>query len=371
MFWFAPNWASTSDTEDPGTTGPGVASRLLEVGTYTSNASYGWWSLYMSSNGNNIYFSSQDAFGDESDYLSAPVTFTSNYWHLIALTWTGTNTCLYVDGVCLTNGPGISALPDSSVLSNGFAIGGDSSTGILQMHGAMNGLKSYNFPLDPGSIAAEWALISVFYTSTGQIAQAPSAPSDIPAYNVVSGPGYLLAVSTNTGCANSSNVWFAYPSGVVTNFTVNLTFTIEGGTNGLPYDVFARTLLTKRSGSGPSWTWMGQGYQCVTYTIAGLTNRDVFLILGTPQDSDNSGLTDAYQLLVTKTNPYNPWTAAGIPVAWCVLNGLNPNATNLATADPDFDGLSNLQEYLYGTNPQVSQGFSVWVSEPGGTIGIP
>jgi hypothetical protein len=42
MFWFAPtSWASTSDTNDVGTTGPGVYGRLLEVGNYTSDASYG------------------------------------------------------------------------------------------------------------------------------------------------------------------------------------------------------------------------------------------------------------------------------------------------------------------------------------------
>jgi hypothetical protein len=41
MFWFAPtSWASTSDTNDPGTTGPGEYGRLLEVGNYTTDASY-------------------------------------------------------------------------------------------------------------------------------------------------------------------------------------------------------------------------------------------------------------------------------------------------------------------------------------------
>jgi hypothetical protein len=85
----------------------------------------------------------------------------------------------------------------------------------------------------------------------------------------------------------------------------------------------------------------------------------------------NCGLTDAYQRLVSKTNPNDPFAAAGLPDAWCVLNGLNSNGTNLANADPDFDGLSNLQEYLYGTNPQISEGFAVWVAQPSGISGIP
>lgn len=41
MFWFAPNWAGTNE----GGTGPGQWSRLIEVGAYTTNASYGWWSF--------------------------------------------------------------------------------------------------------------------------------------------------------------------------------------------------------------------------------------------------------------------------------------------------------------------------------------
>ena len=151
MFWFAPtSWASTSDTNDVGATGPGVYGRLLEVGNYTSDASYGWWGLYFNTNGNDISFSAQDASGDSITYVSAPVTFTTNSWHLIALTWTSTNTVLYVDGNVLTNGPGITVLPSMAVISNGFAIGSDAQTGLLQMHGAINSLYSYNFPLDPG-----------------------------------------------------------------------------------------------------------------------------------------------------------------------------------------------------------------------------
>jgi hypothetical protein len=43
-FWFAPgNWSSTN----AGGTGPGEYGRLLEVGSYTPDSSYGLWSIYV------------------------------------------------------------------------------------------------------------------------------------------------------------------------------------------------------------------------------------------------------------------------------------------------------------------------------------
>jgi len=56
-----------------------------------------------------------------------------------------------------------------------------------------------------------------------------------------------------------------------------------------------------------------------------------------------------------------------VPYAWYLQNGLSPSAGSL---DPDHDGLLNYQEYLYGTRPQVSEGFTVWVGIPG-TTSIP
>src|SRR5436853_335303 len=43
MFWFASSWSSTNE----GGTGPGDWGRLVEIGAYTTNASYGWLSLFL------------------------------------------------------------------------------------------------------------------------------------------------------------------------------------------------------------------------------------------------------------------------------------------------------------------------------------
>jgi hypothetical protein len=42
----------------------------------------------------------------------------------------------------------------------------------------------------------------------------------------------------------------------------------------------------------------------------------------------------------------------GLPDAWELAHGLNPAASGDAALDPDEDGLTNLQEYLAGTDPQ-------------------
>ncbi len=372
-FWFAPNWTSTADTNDSGT-GPGVASRLVEVGEYTTNASVGWWSFFLDAGGNNFYFSAQDGKGDETNYLSAPVVFTNSVWHFIALTWSSTNTSLYVDGICLTNGPGISILPDTSVISNGFTIGSDLATGMLQMHGAMNSLATYNYVLSGSAVDTQAVLSEILYYSVIALSTNASyypAFSDI--YDVVSGPGYLQVTGTNTTtCVTNSNVWMTntfITTGASNTF--NLGFMVAGGDPYLPYDVFATGRLAQPL-TNTTWTWMGQAYPCQTNVINGLTNPAVFLLLGTPLDSSGNGLTDAYMSLVLHLNPFDGIDYnGGIPVGWAVLQGLNATNPNLGGEDPDSDGLNNLMEYLYGTNPSVSEGFAIWVSQPSVVSGIP
>ena len=54
---------------------------------------------------------------------------------------------------------------------------------------------------------------------------------------------------------------------------------------------------------------MGQGSHCNTYMLTNLPVPSAFVILGTPLDSDFDGLTDAYEKLVSHSNPLVPDTA--------------------------------------------------------------
>jgi hypothetical protein len=332
-FWYAPNWSSTNDPS--GGLGPQEFGRLIEIGGYTPDSSFGWWSIYVDPAGANLYFSSQTNDGSGNTYtISAPIDFTTNYWHFIALTYSSTNVSLYLDGQQLTNDSGgLNLWPGSAALANGIFFGSDSN-GIYQSEGELDDINTYNVVLSSNQVqrafgSQEFNFImnpwNWRYMQAAISSSTNSAPSYTPAYDAITGQGSLIALGSASSCVTSSNVWITNVVATATGGgTMNLQFTIEGGSNGVPYDVFANSVLGFGAGSFP-WAWMGQGYQCNTYLLTGLPGGTCFLILGTPLDSDYDGLTDAYKLLVSQIDPNNPDPAGdGISDSDHVLMGVNP-----------------------------------------------
>jgi len=70
------------------------------------------------------------------------------------------------------------------------------------------------------------------------------------------------------------------------------------------------------------------------------------------RDSDLDCLTDNIEILITQTDPNDPDSDDdGIPDGWEYIHKLNPNDPSDANMDFDNDGLSNKEEYLYGSDP--------------------
>ncbi|HWX20795.1 MAG TPA: LamG-like jellyroll fold domain-containing protein [Candidatus Binatia bacterium] len=146
-FLFSPDWSSTA----LGGAGPGSAARLIEIGSWNPADPVGWWSLCVDPGGNQFMFITGEA-GNTMTNLVAPISWVATQWHQIVLTYTPTDSSLWIDLQLITNGSGVAFYPNAyERTASGLRVGSD-ATGNNQARGAFDELETFNFPLSPGQI---------------------------------------------------------------------------------------------------------------------------------------------------------------------------------------------------------------------------
>ena len=156
-FWFCPNWSSVYPFLGAG---PGGWARLIEMGNTTS-ATAGWWALSVDPTGANLIFESQiNGAGNRTTYFTRPIEWQAGRWQHIAITYTGTASKLYINGVLFASGAGIQGYPTAAVrAADGLNIGSNRS-GNEQARGRFDELETFNYALTPEAIAADYQAVS-------------------------------------------------------------------------------------------------------------------------------------------------------------------------------------------------------------------
>jgi hypothetical protein len=117
------------------------------------------------------------------------------------------------------------------------------------------------------------------------------------------------------------------------------------------------------------WTWAPiietGNDEDISYEVDGTADKGFFRLWFSDQatndpdgdDFDGDGLNNLAEVTTHQTNPLKRDSDDdGMPDDWEILHGLNPNDSADAHLDHDNDGLTNLEEYQNGTDPNNADG---------------
>ncbi len=185
-----------------------------------------------------------------------------------------------------------------------------------------------NVPANLGQVKARATCVQNGVTTSGESAfftLSANTAANLPP--IILGSGSQIPVSLTITPAS--------PTLTVVGQTVQLTVT-GIYPNGSTQNLTAGSTGTNYTTSNPAIATIGTG-GLVTAVSSGT------VVIQASNDGA-SGITTAMVMLAGASN-------GGIPNSWAIANGLNPNDPTLPFQDPDRDGLTNLQEYQKGTDP--------------------
>ncbi len=423
-FWFSPDWNSGTNG------GPQRGeSRLMEFGT--KGTPNGCWGIYINNRGTNIYFCTQtNTAAAPTTNLYASINWLSNYWHFVTITYTPTNSFLYIDALLVTNGAGVTGWPSLSTRTNGFCIGG-SRGGTNLACGRFDNFGCCNYPQGSNAIAITYSTacfsaldVMLVLDTSGSMTQTNGTgnskirDAEIAATNFI---GHLNQNYDHAGLLTFSNVStiqmalttnFTALSAKILGLTANGSTIIENGitnaltalsTNHSPYALPVMVLLTDGSNQPPSGTdsWTNIVNAATRAKIAGIhmitvalgTNADVnglFLSASPPAtnnffDATNTSiLTNVFSSIATmlcRTNE-SPFILITNPVNYQIFNAAAPN---IGATIPIFASVSDPEselskvEFYWGSGTNTSGAThdlggvtdspytTNWFNPPGGT----
>lgn len=340
-FWLTPSWASASLSNGMG---PGTAATLAQLVALDSKEAAVIWSLEGSPDGGALVLLGQTEAGPV-ELLKADMVWAAGTAHCVALNFGPEGTALFVDGQLVAQGEGTLGVPPKVAA---LVFGSDWS-GNGSAEADFEDVCVFGRPLTEAAIAFYYAAHAQ-QAGLGPISEAEwQARREAAAQRNAERAGALAATE---GGGGETMLLIGGTSTCLTNVPVHLTnlvcvfdtnwgwtvtFDIQGGTNGSLYDVFTTTSLTSNSIADSQWVWLERGPTCSTYQYANQPAAQAFYVLGTPQDSDGDGLTDAYERLVSKSDPSDPDSDDdGFDDRWEWENGMSPTVNE--AADPVANG---------------------------------
>ncbi len=232
----------------------------------------------------------------------------------------------------------------------------------LGLGGYVRALGITNAPLANGFTAAAWTRADSFPSNAAALAKM----SDHDAWD----DGFAIHFEDGASLSGYVRQWGA-PSNTVasgvstTGVWVHLCMAYDGARTFLYADGTLAATATNSAGSvsnnaplwigslygdSGAWLWHGDIADVRIYTAA-LAPGEVAALLETYADPDGDGLGNLDEQ-DAGTDP-NDADSDGddLPDGWEAARGLDPLDPDDAAADPDADGLSSLQEYAAGTDP--------------------
>ena len=335
----------------------GTTATLLTLVSGNGTSVVAWWSLVITPD-NTLELLCQ---GDSGPVvcLSAPIVLQGGVWGLVAMGYSETNCALYWGTNLVAAGSGVPAVPPEAIPFTSLVVGSDLSgqsssvaCGQLEELTTFSGTTRFSqvtghpFGINPAfDIAAYWNYYSPV-AALGPVTDAEwAAQQQAREQRMAAQQANMLASPMDSGQSDGPGQ-DPFPCGTnyiydvwLTNIVVwsnaqsgwNTSLSIGGGTNGAWYDLFSTTNLSGGSLTNMPWVWLGHWSACDTIVLTNQPGAAAFYILGTPLDSDGDGLTDAYELLISHSNPHL-WDSGGdgISDGWKVALGLNPSLNNPA-----------------------------------------